>query len=275
MKITIITPSFNAEKSIERTILSVLRQKDSNVQYIIIDGGSTDKTLEIISKYKNKIDVIISEKDKGIADAYNKGINLATGDLIGIVAADDQLIDFALDKIKIKYDGYSDVICGNVIDYNGERYIRRYSDTDLNNLAIRTSLKHPATFIKKEAYVKYGKYSLKYKCAIDRELFLRFYKKSATFQIIDVDISFFTCGGISTENPSKYAYREDTQISIKYGTSIFKAKSYQYKAILQYYTSLLIKKLLKVLCLMQYFNNKMISKGYYIQTNEIEKLHIL
>jgi glycosyltransferase involved in cell wall biosynthesis len=275
MKITLITPSYNAEETIEKTILSILRQKDDNVQYIVIDGGSTDKTLEIVSKYQNDIDVIISEKDEGIADAYNKGISLATGDLIGIIAANDQLINNALDKIKKAYNGYSDVICGNIIDYNGERYLRRHSDANLKNLSFQTSLMHPATFIKKEAYLKYGKYSLKYKCAIDRELFLRFYKMGATFQIIDIDISFFVQGGISTQNPCKYAYPEDAQISIKYGTPILQAKMHLYKAVLQYYISRSIKNSFKKLQLMNFLNNRMVNKGYYISEDQIEKLNIL
>jgi len=177
MLISIITPVYNAEKSIEKTILSILRQKNTIDQYIIIDGGSTDKTLKIISKYKDKIDILVSEKDKGIADAYNKGVKLATGDLIGIIAANDQLINTAIKKLKTNYDGFSDVICGNLIEYNGERFIRRYSDPNLKQLTTRTSLMHPATFIKRKAYLKYGLYSLDYKCAIDRELFLRYYKK--------------------------------------------------------------------------------------------------
>ncbi len=276
MNITIITPSYNAEKTIEKTILSILRQKDGNVQYIIIDGASTDKTLEIIYKYKKDIDIIISEKDKGIADAYNKGIALATGDLIVIIAADDQLINHALAKIINEYDGHSDIICGNVIDYNGERYIRRYSDANLKNLTFQTSLMHPATFIKREAYLKYGTYSLQYKCAIDRDLFLRFYKIGASFQIVDIDISFFKNGrGISTENPCKYAYPEDAQISIKNGTSIWIAKSYQYKAVVLYYISLFIKRFLKILHLSYYFNKRMVNKGYYVANDQINKFDLL
>ena len=272
MKITIITPSFNVETSIEKTILSILRQKTNDVQYIIIDGGSTDSTLEIISKYKNDIDIIISEKDKGIADAYNKGIALATGDLIGIVAANDQLISNALNKIKNEYDGYSDVVCGNIIDYNGIRYLRRYSNPELKNLSFQTSLMHPATFIKREAYLKYGKYSLEYKCAIDRELFLRFYTMGATFQILNADISFFVQGGISTQNPCKYAYPEDAKISIKYGTPILQAKTHLYKAILQFYISQFVKKFFNKLQLMNFLNRRLVNKGYYMPVDQIEKL---
>lgn len=275
MKISIITPSYNAEKTIEKTILSILRQKDSNVEYIIVDGGSTDKTFEIVTKYKKDIDIIISEKDKGIADAYNKGISLATGDLIGIIAADDQLINNALVKIIREYDGNSDAICGNRIDYNGERYMRRHSNINLKNLTFQTSLMHPSTFIKREAYLKYGKYSLQYKCAIDRDLFLRFYKLGARFQIVDIDISFFRQGGISTENPCKYAYPEDAQISIKNGTSISRAKSYQYKSVLKYYVFLIVKRILKILHLTYYFNNIMVKKGNYISSEQIKNLDLL
>jgi glycosyltransferase involved in cell wall biosynthesis len=227
MRISIITPVYNAEKSIEKTILSVLRQREYIFQYIIIDGGSTDKTLSIIEKYQDQIDLLISEKDKGISDAFNKGIQLSEGDLIGIVAANDQLIKDSLPSIVRLYDGVSDLICGNIIDFNGIRYRRRSSDPDLSKLKMGTSIMHPATFIRKDAYSKYGLYSLQYKCAMDRELLLRFFIKGAKFQIVNVDFSFFdSCGGISSSNPTKFAFPEDCDISIKYGMSQIQAKSF-------------------------------------------------
>lgn len=90
--ISIITVCFNSEKHIEDTIKSVLSQKYNNLQYIIIDGGSKDKTMDIINKYKKEISTIISEPDKGISDAFNKGIQHAKGDLVGIVNSDDILL---------------------------------------------------------------------------------------------------------------------------------------------------------------------------------------
>ncbi len=90
LKISVITVAFNAEKTIERTITSVLEQKFSNISnFIVIDGGQTDNTLQIIDRYKDKIDIFVSEPDHGIYDAMNKGIALATGDVIGTLNADD------------------------------------------------------------------------------------------------------------------------------------------------------------------------------------------
>src|ERR1700727_242135 len=89
LKISVITVAFNAEKTIERTITSVLEQKFSNIQFIVIDGGSTDNTLLIIDKYKGKIDIFVSEPDHGVYDAMNKGIALATGDVVGTLNSDD------------------------------------------------------------------------------------------------------------------------------------------------------------------------------------------
>ena len=97
-KISIVTVCYNSKSHIEEAIQSVLNQTYKNLEYIVIDGGSTDGTLDIIDKYKDKIDYFVSEPDKGISDAFNKGIKAATGDIIGICNADDKL---ALDCLQI------------------------------------------------------------------------------------------------------------------------------------------------------------------------------
>ena len=99
IKVTIVTPSFNQGKFVEQTILSVLNQTYKNIEYIFVDGGSSDNTMEIANKYKDKIDVIISEKDKGQADAINKGFRLATGELVGWINSDDILYPECVEKI--------------------------------------------------------------------------------------------------------------------------------------------------------------------------------
>ena len=219
MKITIITPVYNNEETIERTIKSVISQKASaDVEYIIVDGKSKDNTLSIIEKYKNQIDRVISEKDKGISDAYNKGIKLATGDLIGIVAADDWLVPGVLQLVAREYDGTSDVFVGNNIANVGtSRYRLTSNSTDLDELKFRMSLCHPSMLVTKSAYEKYGLYYLDYRCAMDRELSLRYYLAGAKFQFSNLYVNVFTSyGGISTSEVS-IPDQEDDLISEKYG----------------------------------------------------------
>ena len=98
-KISIITITFNSEKTLEETIESVLSQNYPNLEYLIIDGGSSDGTLEIVKRYKDKIDFVISEPDRGISDAFNKGIRYATGEIVGIINSDDLLLPDALHKV--------------------------------------------------------------------------------------------------------------------------------------------------------------------------------
>ncbi|OYU92630.1 MAG: glycosyltransferase, partial [Bacteroidetes bacterium B1(2017)] len=96
---TIITPSFNQGEFIEATILSVLNQTYKNIQYIIVDGGSTDNTMDIVNKYRDSIDIIVHEKDKGQSDAINKGFKLSKGDLIGWINSDDILYPTCVENI--------------------------------------------------------------------------------------------------------------------------------------------------------------------------------
>ena len=108
IKISIVTPSYNQGEFIEQTIQSVLNQTYKNIEYIIIDGGSTDNTLEIIDKYRNKIDIVISEKDKGQSDAINKGFKLATGTLVGWINSDDLLYPDCVEQMVKLYTEHPD-----------------------------------------------------------------------------------------------------------------------------------------------------------------------
>ena len=109
---------YNSEVHLEEAILSVISQPYINKEYIVIDGGSTDGTLKIIEKYRNKIDYYISEPDKGISDAFNKGIKAATGDLIGILNSDDFMMPDVLSKIAVEYDENIGVYRGYCIVWN-------------------------------------------------------------------------------------------------------------------------------------------------------------
>ena len=225
IKISIITITFNSEKTIRDTLESVRKQFYPNLEYIVIDGLSTDNTLQIVNDYSDIVTHIVSEKDKGIGDAMNKGISLATGDLIGIIHSDDALYPGALDFLNKVWDGVSDVYYGNalIINKNGRPKHVLKSAKDLSNMPFEYLLVHPATFVTKKCYNEHGVFNINYKCAMDYELFLRFYNENVTFKYIDAILSFYREGG------TNMVYRNVTidevcDISIKYGANPKKAK---------------------------------------------------
>ena len=171
--ISIITVCFNSEKTIERTIKSVINQSYKNIEYIIIDGGSTDKTLDIIYKYQSKITKIVSEKDKGIYDAFNKGLDLFSGEVVGFVNADDYLM---LDAIKILVDYYNrhknvDFFFGSVKKHWG--VLHGYKPWKIHYTWGFYSSHSTGFYIKKDAAKIVGKYNTKYKFSSDYDYFYR------------------------------------------------------------------------------------------------------
>jgi glycosyltransferase involved in cell wall biosynthesis len=184
LKISIITVTFNSESTIEQTIQSVVNQTYSNIEYIIVDGKSTDNTLKIIEKYKSKIHTLLSEKDKGLYDALNKGIELATGDVIGFLHSDDFYINdkviqkYADTFVKNKVDAvYSDLY---YVDKNAiDKIIRKWKSGHYSSNAFLYGWMppHPTFFVKKEIYTKFGSFNLDFKSAADYELMLRLIHK--------------------------------------------------------------------------------------------------
>ncbi len=179
VKISIITVAYNSAKTIEDTLKSVVNQEYKSVEYIIIDGGSTDDTLQIVEKYKSKIAVLVSEKDKGIYDAMNKGIAFATGDIIGILNSDDfypdpHVLSKIVNEFKPEIDGvYADLVY--VDPGNTARINRTWKSGDYQ---IGMFLKgwmppHPTFFVRKEIYDIYGTYALNLRSAADYEFMLR------------------------------------------------------------------------------------------------------
>ncbi len=184
MKVSIITPSFNSEKTIEDTIKSVLDQTYKDIEYIIIDGGSKDNTLKVIEKYKDKISKIISEPDKGLYDAMNKGIRLATGEIVGIINSDDLYASKDVIEIVVKTFEEKNVDCcwGDLVyvDRNDTSKIIRYwksSEYREGKFKLGWHPPHPTFFVRKLIYEKYGVFNLDFPIAGDYELMLRFLEK--------------------------------------------------------------------------------------------------
>ncbi len=210
---TIITVSYNSEKTIERTIKSVLNQSFKNYEYIIVDGSSTDKTNDIINEHKNKFPgriTHISEPDKGIYDAMNKGIALAKGKVIGLLNSDDYYFNDTLSMVYdafINTDGKS-VLTGELLfkSKNGEQLLKTSKERFLKKTKhYKNGVRHPATFVPKVIYDDLGLFNLNYKIASDAELMYRIYKADYDFVFINKPLLVMLDGGISN---SKGIYKQ-------------------------------------------------------------------
>lgn len=218
MKISIITITYNSEKTLEETIKSIVNQNYSNLEYIIIDGKSTDNTISIIKKYEDKLSYWVSEEDNGICDAFNKGIAVATGNVIGIINSDDILLPGALQAIEKAYKSDVDVYYGDGIRIFEDGSTKPYKAKHHEKLKNEMALVHPATFVSKHAYEKYGVFDLCYQTCMDRELLLRMLSAGAKFKKVQYTFAGYRMGGVSDQN-SNIVNREREEISLRYGES--------------------------------------------------------
>lgn len=197
--VSIITVSLNSEKTIERTIKSVINQTYPNIEYIIIDGKSTDGTLDIIDKYKNHISVFVPEKDDGLYYAMNKGIDLATGEIIGIINSDDWYEQDIIGKMvsEFKKNPSLDFAFGNLRFWSAERYMDISPDLSSKASKYRRQIAHPTMFIRKKAYEQVGGYNTKYSIAADTDLILKLNIGGYKHFYLNEIVTNMTLGGIS------------------------------------------------------------------------------
>jgi len=206
-KISLITVTYNAEATISRCIESVIAQNHHNLEYIIIDGCSTDNTLQIINQYKDFVDVFISEPDKGVYDAMNKGILNASGDIIGMLNADDFFADNnVLDCISAAFAAQeTSIVFGDLHYINAQgKIIRNWKSNNYVQGKYNWGWMppHPSFYCKRELFERFGFYSLDYGTAADYELMLRFMhlNKVEGFYLNKVLVKM-QCGGMSNKNP--------------------------------------------------------------------------
>jgi glycosyltransferase involved in cell wall biosynthesis len=178
-KISLITVAYNAQNTIERCVTSVLRQKFNNIQYIVIDGGSTDDTVQIVNKYKDRIDVVVSEQDSGVYDAMNKGIALATGDVVGILNADDLYADDdVLNDVAAAFAEHETNIVYGDLDYIDQegKTVRKWRSGKYKSGMFNWGWMppHPTFYSRRKLFNELGNYKLDYGSAADYELMLRF-----------------------------------------------------------------------------------------------------
>jgi glycosyltransferase involved in cell wall biosynthesis len=210
MKISIITVCCNSAETLEKTILSVDNQTYDDIEYIIVDGNSKDNTLGIIRKHQDKISKWLSEADQGLYDAMNKGISMATGDLVGILNSDDTFnSNFVIEEVaKFHKHNSIEASVGDIIQHkkNG-KIVRLYSSKywSPEKLKIGYMPPHPSIFFKRELFCKYGKYNLGFKIGADYELITRFFlKNSIIFKYSGIITTDMLVGGLSSSGSSSY-----------------------------------------------------------------------
>lgn len=226
--VTIITVCYNSQNTIERTIKSVLDQTYKNIEYIIIDGKSTDNTLEIIDRCKKEFNnrlIVISEKDTGIYNAMNKGIEKANGEIIGIINSDDWYEKDAVELMVNKY-----IENGPAVFYGFLRFIKNNKEF----MIVRTNyefvneqmIEHPSCFIPSCFYKNYGSFNEKYKYCADYELILRYNENKLKFIMMDSIIANFSCSGVSLTGKAKLEV-----LKLKYNKGYISRKGYYLELI--------------------------------------------
>lgn len=203
MKISIITVCYNSEPTIERAIKSVIQQDYPSVEYIVIDGGSTDRTIDIIKKYAEDIAYCVSETDSGIYDAMNKGIEKATGEIVAFLNSDDWYPENILSEIARQFmTDEMQILCGEMyIHRNGQMTRWHINEKKMKQqLRIRMGFSHPAMFVRRLLFEEYGKFNTHYQIAADYDWLLRVYDHHVSIAVTNKVLCNFSYGGISTKN---------------------------------------------------------------------------
>lgn len=201
-KFSIITVCLNSAKTISSTIESLIKQTYQNFEYIIVDGKSRDETIEIISRYTCTLGdrfQFISEKDKGLYDAMNKGIEKASGDIIGILNSDDWYENSTLQWIASAFEEDADIVTGElqVLTFDKKK-IRVWKNSDIEKTVLyKMPVNHPATFVRKDIYKEIGCFNLHYKLSADYDFICRAYINGKKFRKIDGVLSNMRLGGLT------------------------------------------------------------------------------
>ncbi|MBM6761411.1 glycosyltransferase family 2 protein [Megamonas hypermegale] len=225
-KISLISVTYNADNNIENMIKSVINQRNlSDIEFIIIDGLSTDRTCDIIKKYDSYIDIFLSEKDNGIYDAMNKGLKFATGEYVYFLGADDTLYNnHVLANVVSYLNDTVDILSGNVYLVDNCLHMKKLSTNKYTKKEIINGkmLPHQGLFVKRTLALKY-KFNIKYKIASDYEMLLKIIKDNYNILYIDDIIANYNVSGISSLQ---------TEILIKEYTEILKENISEENAIL-------------------------------------------
>ena len=226
MLVSVITPCYNSEKTIEKTLVCIENHTYKNIEYIIMDGGSKDKTMDIINRHRDKLPKllkVVSESDGGIYDAMNKGIKQASGHLIGIVNSDDWYEPDTIEQVVKHYQKQPyEVVYGmqrTLLDGKEKLTVIYHHD-----FLPQQMITHPTCFVTKKTYEQFGLFDTQYRSAADYDLMLRFWEsRQVVFTPVMQVLSNFVLGGMSS---SQTGVRENARIRFKRG--YMSRKRYQF-----------------------------------------------
>jgi glycosyltransferase involved in cell wall biosynthesis len=224
--VSIITVTLNAAETLDRTIHSVINQTYKNLEYIVIDGGSKDRTVDIIAKYHHRIDHWISEPDYGISDAFNKGISCAKGEIIGILNASDWYeLDSVLTVVQVFNERPDvDVVCGWLQYWRDGR--RDYVFTsNPGQIMTEMTINHPTVFVRRSVYEKFGTFRVDFRYAMDYELILRLILAGVEVVSLDRILAHMQYEGLSSQNWSK-AFAEVKRAKVEHLHKPFAAEGF-------------------------------------------------
>lgn len=218
--ISIITVSRNAAQSIRHTIESVIAQKKpGQVEYIVIDGDSSDGTQDIVKSFGRSVDIFVSEPDNGISDAFNKGLLHSSGDIIGLINADDSLLPGTISRVCNFFFSNPDVdvLHGDVMLCDRDRIIKQMAPAGRWWYPWRLVLfNHPATFVRRDIYEKFGLFDTSLRIAMDVDMYLRWKGSSVTMKYLPVPLVVMKAGGVSGQSALQ-GFDEARRIFLGYG----------------------------------------------------------
>ena len=207
-QLSVITISYNSQETIRDTMLSVLKQNYRPLQYVLIDGASQDHTNDIIRELLPEFTaagietVHISEPDKGISDAFNKGISRSTGEVIGIINAGDGYADNALREVMAQNWESIDFFCGDILwkdPTNRIEYIRK-SSLNWSRLRLEMTVMHPSCFVKKALYDECGMFDVSFRYTMDYDLICRFHRMNKRMAYFPLTVAYVAAGGVSDDS---------------------------------------------------------------------------
>lgn len=203
-KISIVTPTKNSQATIKRTMESVLNQSMTDFEYIIIDGKSTDSTIEIIKSYKDKRIRVISEPDDGISDAFNKGIKFCSSEVVGIINSDDKFYDNAVfERVVEVFSENYEVVYGNALfeEVSGTSWSWMCDEKDFYiSISEKMCIPHPTVFVRKSTYERVGFFDTRFKIGMDYDFILRAISLNVKFKHINETLAVMSAGGVSDRN---------------------------------------------------------------------------